>query len=450
MLRINSKLKQRLGPPGVIFLENASKSIQRILPHVTVSSWTEKRSWEEPGAKWASPRRQQMKVTISIGDKTDGASLTAQIKRQHLPTNDEAKVLETREYDLCKKIAVHISQILKNNSLDSSSLSAIYSAFDEYIIAQHIADHNKIDEEVIRALLNQLHTLSEQSYENKSLTFGCVIDANDHSQSSVKFPDDFLKVKKYKAMSDGFHTAYLISRKGAILDFIDLNNDAQHTLSGNHYFPTWAEPIATASQDKKIGLILSRQGDILIFEKGSLRFTYRYGKWQYWNHTHLSDLLKKRARAQHVQPSVLGRVVNPIYRTALDVSFRRSGGLFVILKNRTSLHKIVRNGDAIDDTKRSAQDSIFDKLVKGRNIKSMSRAVIVDIAALDGAVVFDNSGKMLAYGAVLSPKKKGRLRGTEGSRTKAAMGASNYGLAIKVSSDGDITVYHKGKSFIKI
>ena len=65
-------------------------------------------------------------------------------------------------------------------------------------------------------------------------------------------------------------------------------------------------------------------------------------------------------------------------------------------------------------------------------------------------VVLDNGGRILAYGAVLDPKKKGRLRGTEGSRTKAAIGASNYGLAIKISSDGDITVYHDGEKFIRM
>ena len=74
----------------------------------------------------------------------------------------------------------------------------------------------------------------------------------------------------------------------------------------------------------------------------------------------------------------------------------------------------------------------------------------MELASLDGAVVLDNMGKVLAYGAVLQPKKAGKLRGTEGSRTKAAIGASNYGLALKVSSDGDITVYHEGKEFIRV
>ena len=80
----------------------------------------------------------------------------------------------------------------------------------------------------------------------------------------------------------------------------------------------------------------------------------------------------------------------------------------------------------------------------------MSRRLTAEVAALDGAVVVNNRGRFLAYGAVLQPRRRGKVAGTEGSRTKAAIGASHYGLAVKVSSDGDITVYHEGKRFISV
>jgi DNA integrity scanning protein DisA with diadenylate cyclase activity len=161
-------------------------------------------------------------------------------------------------------------------------------------------------------------------------------------------------------------------------------------------------------------------------------------------------LLRSRARAQRVLGKILGRVVGAIYRAALDVSFRRSGGLLVVIHNRKHLHKIVRTGDAIDDPNRSATDREFDKILRAHNIQSLHRVLAVELASLDGAIVLNNSGRIRAYGAVLNPKKSGRLRGTEGSRTKAAIGASKYGLAVKISSDGDITVYYEGKEFIRI
>jgi DNA integrity scanning protein DisA with diadenylate cyclase activity len=143
-------------------------------------------------------------------------------------------------------------------------------------------------------------------------------------------------------------------------------------------------------------------------------------------------------------------VVSAIYRAALDVSFRRSGGLFLIIHNRIALGQVVRKGDAIQDNKRRPADRDFDAVLAKHKIQALPRPVFVELASLDGALVIANSGQLLAYGAVLDPRKVGRLRGAEGSRTKAAIGASNYGLAMKVSADGDITVYYKGREFIRM
>lgn len=124
--------------------------------------------------------------------------------------------------------------------------------------------------------------------------------------------------------------------------------------------------------------------------------------------------------------------------------------LFVILHNRNKLYDLVRYGDAIGDDARDEVDAEFDSVVEGHRIQTFPRPVTVELASLDGAIVLENSGKILSYGAILQPKKTGRLSGSEGSRTKAAIGASKYGLAVKISADGGIVVYHNGDEFISI
>ncbi len=454
MLRANSKLRQALGPARVDFLEYAAQAIERILPHVQVAPWRES-SWAKQASVWASPNRTAIRITLAVGRREDaiGRSLTAEVIRRNLSILGGAArgTLDVREFDICRRISVRISEILGSPIVDGSeaSIKAVRDAFDEYVIAQHIEAHYDLPPLSIDSIFAALHTLSEQSYENKALTFGCVIDSQRMlGGEGARFPGDFLTLKKYKALSDGFHTAYYVSGDGKILNFVDLNRLERHGLTEKHHYPYWAEPIARASRKGRCGIALSRQGDILVLDEGTLRFTYRYGRWHYWNHVHIVHLLRDLARTQHVRPQILGRVVGAIYRAALDVSFRRSGGLFVILRNRNSLNQVVRLGEAIADTKRDKRDLEFDGVISKHPIQSLPRAIAVELAALDGALVFANSGCLLAYGAVLQPKKAGKLRGTEGSRTKAAIGASNYGLAIKVSSDGDITVYSKGKSFI--
>ena len=455
MLRANSKLRQRLGQEGEDFIEHAAAAVQRLLPHVQVTAWKEG-PWLKPQCVWTSAQRTEVRITIAVGSQldADARSLTATVKRRRAAAGGAATAtIDLREHNICALIALRISQVMERRPVSAdggASIRAIRDAFDEFVVASHLQAHHNLKLPVT-SILGAIHTLSEQSYENKALTFGCILDPEESGrQAAANFPSDFLRSKKYKALSDGFRTAYVVSTEGRVFDFVDLDRYEQEPLTEKHYFPDWAEPIARASRKGRCGIALSRQGDVLVFDKGTLRFTYRYGRWQYWNHAQLVKLLRDRARAQRVPKDILGRVVGAIYRAALDVSFRRSGGLFVILHNRENLHQVVRPGDALADQDRSKTDTEFDQVLEGHTIQSLPRAVTVELASLDGAVVLENSGRILAYGAVLKPRRSGRLRGTEGSRTKAAIGASNYGLAVKISSDGDISVYHDGTELIRV
>lgn len=451
VLRANSRLRQDIGPQGVSFLESAAGAVNRILPHVEVSGWTERAEWLHPDAVWTSNRRTALRMTVGIGEQGRGRSLTAVVQRRGVPTqqNPSPSVLDLREQDICRRIALQLSKVLgfRSGTANGASLRAIGASFDEQVVAEHIREHHQLTLE-LSEVFGAMHTLAEQTYENKALTFGCIIDPTSGNRSEMVFPKDFT-AKRYRALSDGYRTAYLLSSSGQVLDFVDLDSFAPRSLTGKHFFPQWAEPMARASRDRKCGISLSRQGDLLVFDEGTLRFTYRNGRWQYWNHAHLVTLLRDRARAQHVPPRFLGRLVGNVYRAALDISFRRSGGLFVVLRNRHNLREIVRGGDASYDTGRAPADLAFDSaLNSSRGI--IPRSVMVELASLDGAIVLDNSARILAYGAVLRPRRTGRLHGSEGSRTKAAIGASHYGMSVKVSSDGDITVYHGGEQFISI
>ena len=441
---------------GVDFVEHGLRAVERLLPHLECPKWTEG-EWAESKCVWTSAKKTEVRLTVSIGnsDEVGARSLTAYIKRRKLPGSGGSArdIIDSREHSICSLVAARISGVLEHRVAgadDWASMQAIQAAFDESIVAAHVQKHHDLNLP-LASVLRDLHTLSEQSYENKALTFGCILDPGKKGiAGAANFPTDFLESKKYRALSDGFRTAYWVSRDGTLADFVDLDRQGYEALTEKHYFPEWAEPIARSSRQGRCGIALSRQGDILIFDEGTLRFTYRYGRWQYWNHAHLVKLLRDRARAQHVPQRKLGRVVGSIYRAAIDISFRRSGGLFLILHNRHSRSEVVKSSDTLFNASRSQVDIEFDSVFEDRAIQSLPRSVTVELASLDGSVVLENSGRIVAYGAILQPRRGGKLRGTEGSRTKAAVGASNYGLAIKISSDGDMSVYFNGEEFIRV
>jgi len=442
------KLRKNLGPTGARLLEHGLSSIERILPHTECVKWDET-DGTPTGAKWISKQRKELRFNLKVMTR----SITGTLRRRSLPCGAGAisRTLSTSERQICERILSRLSALLENcATYQDESLSAIIAAFDENVVADHLAHRFRLDFD-LRQLFSDLHRLAEQTYENKALTFACIVSAEDDASpaGNAVFPTDYLKRKRFRVMSDGFYTTYLISGKGALLRYASLSG-LKASSYGKKFYPHWCRDLSDASRGSKLGICLTRNGDVLVLYEGSLRFTYRFGQWQYWNHTHLVDLLRNAARVQRVPTQVIPRVVNAVYRASLDVSFRRTGGLFIILKNRNHIRKIVRDGDAIGDTKRCVFDQEFDRALHEAKIQTLERPRIAEIASLDGAVVLGNSGEVLAYGAVVEPRRKGRIQAVEGSRTKAAIGASYYGLSVKVSSDGDITVFTKGKEFIKV
>lgn len=456
ILRSNSRLGKKIGRDGLDFLEHCTRAVDRLMPHLEIGDWVEV-PWEAARAAWTSKARNEVRIILSIGQQgdPDARSLEAIASRRHGGPS-AGYTVPSREKELCALIAARISTVMAHfpvNSSDGASIRTLRDAFDEHVIAAHLQTLWKV-RLPMGSVLRQLHKLSEQSYENKAFTFGCIVDPelNAGIEEDGSFPETFLQAKRYKALSDGFRSAYVISANGDVVDFVDLEDLTRADLTEKHFFPSWAERMARASRGGKRGIALSRQGDILIFEEGTLRFSYRFGRWQYWSHSFLLGLLRNQARAQRVSPSQVGRVIGPIYRAALDISFRRSGGLFVILKNRENLRKLVRSGDAVGDDQRLSADADFDAIFNGKTIKTVHRTIAVELASLDGAIVIDNTGNIRAYGAVLKTGLRAANKGkrVEGSRTQAAIAASQYGLTIKISSDGDITVFAGGEEYISV
>ena len=151
-----------------------------------------------------------------------------------------------------------------------------------------------------------------------------------------------------------------------------------------------------------------------------------------------------------VQPRDLGRLAAKLYRSALDLSFRKTGGLLVTLRARKHIAKLVPQPEQIKGTRRSAGDRALGEWLEGNTLIGIDREVLTDLAALDGAVVCDRAGRFLSFGAVLLLPRKTGIGKIEGSRSRAAHSASFFGLSVKISSDGGIDVIESGKKLLSI
>jgi DNA integrity scanning protein DisA with diadenylate cyclase activity len=75
--------------------------------------------------------------------------------------------------------------------------------------------------------------------------------------------------------------------------------------------------------------------------------------------------------------------------------------------------------------------------------EELDEHTLVRLATLDGATVIDREGRLIAYGAIVTSTDSQH----EGARTAAARTLSETALVVlKVSVDGDITIFRKGRA----
>ena len=110
-----------------------------------------------------------------------------------------ARTLDDRELDLCRRALQRTADVLRGSDAASTSesLRAIRATFDEQIVAAHLKNFHKLQLDVAE-VLSAMRELAGQSYENKSITFGCLLDRNRDEMPDRKgtFPEEILNWKK--------------------------------------------------------------------------------------------------------------------------------------------------------------------------------------------------------------------------------------------------------------
>jgi hypothetical protein len=194
-------------------------------------------------------------------------------------------------------------------------------------------------------------------------------------------------------------------------------------------------------------VVLSPQREIKVFARGEQVFAFRNADW------HLLDLSAKYQMWEAAVGS--GTLARRLFQTALDLSDARQGALFVVLRRPLeTLAELVTADDRLD---MEPVDGMRDPdipsrrhllhLLAGRTVTDLDPSVMAALATLDGAMVCDRHGQLLAAGAILRHPLAAADVGhaAEGARTTAAIAASRFGPVLKVSEDGLITCFDGGR-----
>jgi hypothetical protein len=312
----------------------------------------------------------------------------------------------------------------------------------------------------IASVIELLRVAALSSYESRPISTGVLLlsTADDPSRSgrtsSVTAPgytESLTAIKSFYRLADGVRTVFLANNEGRLLDIIDVERWGAQIWEPRQLQIACARPYQphakATMQGGHICAVLTPSREIKLFAEGSEVFAFRGAAW------HLLDLQAKyRLWTEAVGNDALAR---RIFQTALDLADARQGALFVVAGDPEKCVALVAPADRLDvpmptpaipGAAPSRRDLLH--LLEGRSATDLHWNVLAALASLDGAIVVDRTGRLLAAGAILRhpPADDAEHSGViEGARTTAAMAASRFGPVLKVSEDGVITFFDRGR-----
>jgi hypothetical protein len=310
----------------------------------------------------------------------------------------------------------------------------------------------------IAAIIELLRVAALSSYENRPITTGVLLLNTSQDPyrtgrppvaSAPAYMESLTAIKSFFRLADGVRTLFLANASGPLLDNNDIERwgsqvgDARHLqIAGGRGYHAHAR---ATMQHGHVCAVLTPSREIKLFADGAEVFTFRGGAW------HLLDLQAKyRLWAEAVRNEPLAM---RLFQTALDLADAREGALFVVVRDPATFVSMVPTADRLDVpipvpaggmAVPSRRDLLH--LLEGRTATDLDASVLAALASLDGATVFDRTGRLLAAGAILrhGPVETAPEHGAlEGARTTAAFAASQFGPVLKVSEDGIITFFDR-------
>jgi hypothetical protein len=318
----------------------------------------------------------------------------------------------------------------------------------------------------IASAIEVLRLAALSSYENRPISSGVLLLEADDDPVRVDHPfplqaqaytPALTAIKSFYRLSDGVRTVFLVNRRGLLFDIADIERwagEAQAAAGGADAFGRRVEtpcvraylPHARATLNSRhVCVVLSPTHEIKVFANGVQAFAFRNARW------HLLDLAAK----YEVWLAAVGNrlLAERLFQTALDLADAREGALIVVLRDPAeSVPQLIAPADrlqtlvtALTDVPQAGEMPSrrnLQYLLAGQHVPSIDPGVLAALCRLDGAMVTDLSGRLLAFGAILvHPMQPADGWVAEGARTTAAQAASRFGPVLKVSEDGLISFY---------
>ena len=296
---------------------------------------------------------------------------------------------------------------------------------------------------LIAETVEYLIELSGSRVESYQLTHGVLIADAFHDTPRLRFeyPADLRAAKRAPLLFDGQRSVLIVDTQGHPRSELQ-----RHRLDR---LPTGAAPGTPAAEFVESGSLVAEATRRL----GGLGFFLRADR-TIWVFVDGQPFVLRRSEHWTAFPVELtafiakliggGRAASIVVQAAYILSAQGRGAILAVVEDRDSLDGIVSAKDRYDrrdevDLADMRPETRLHHLIDTEDLDSQTLA---RLAGLDGATIVDRDANLLSYGAIVTSSDSQH----EGARTAAAKTLSQTAdVVLKVSQDGDITVFHAGE-----
>lgn len=343
---------------------------------------------------------------------------------------------------------------------------ALYSSVVQSGISRWLAgdqQSNKID-----ALFAELETWSVKTYEGKNVTMGFVINPEAKSGFRVDGKKwlDFMKDDAAAMLTDCIHSVIELDTQCDFVGYRSLSEkNAIPSCKLSHKAPLrFSHMIQTQIVEKKCGVFLLNNGDIVLAKNQEIRFVRRNLRWLNFSYNAFRNavqpFVQENGRKSDAGQKKMEKLIESVFASVLDVSFSHAGGIISVVGKKwpetcvssegqknailapcDDLLSNVFDKEPYPDDIRPLKRVLLKKLIAEKPFHRLDRKLRGELLGLDGACILDCDGVVRSFGAIIQ-NDSGSLGGGRGA---AARKLSEYGMAVKISTDGYIEVYISGK-----